>query len=137
MKVYRNGIKGNWPDGFKGWGDDMNNNLKIMGVLQSLSAIGRNTTAQPGSAKEFDVYITPDPYIWGSGAGKIAVFLDGQFEYLNPVEGQIAYIQAEQVLTVFTGGKWSHGTKIFKTEDEEKAHFAALLNEIKPEPEEP
>jgi hypothetical protein len=103
------GLTYGWTLGESNWHTGMDANLKRLGALVGLSVIDRTTTTPPASPSNGDRYIIP-PGATGAWSGKtdqIAVRIEGAWEYHVPQPGWIAYIVAEDKLSVYTSTGWS------------------------------
>ena len=107
------GLGYGFDEGESGWKPTMDANLKQLGALLHVSVIDRNL-ATPPAASDGDRYIvaaggTGD---WATHDDKIAVRVAGAWEFYTPATGWLAYIEDEQVLSVFRSGAWSAGTAL-------------------------
>lgn len=108
------GLNYGWTLGESGWDTGMDANLKRLGAIVGLSVKDRDLTAPPASPTNGDRYIVPSGATgaWSGKTGQIAVRIAGAWEYHVPQVGWLAYIEDEQVLSVFKPAGWSAGTPI-------------------------
>jgi hypothetical protein len=105
------GLTYGWTLGESGWNTGMDANLKRLGALVGLSVIDRTTTTPPSSPNNGDRYIIPSGATgaWSGKTDQIAVRIEGVWEYHVPQPGWIAYIVAEDKLSVYKSTGWSAG----------------------------
>jgi len=96
------GLRGYWPAGTDGWGDENDVNLRMLSALVECAPISRVTTL-PGSPTNGDIYIVPT----GGDANKIAIRDEGAWVYIVPTEGFIAWVKDENALVGYTGSAWA------------------------------
>jgi hypothetical protein len=108
------GMKYGWSLGESGWNVDMDANLKLMDAVGHLSVKDRNLTAPPGSPAAGDRYIVGGSATgdWAGKDGQIAVFIGGSWVFYPPKIGWWAYIEDEDVLSVYKSGGWSTGIAV-------------------------
>lgn len=99
------GLFGFWTPGSNGWGDQNDTNLRTLSAVAQCSVLSDSTPLGAGS--QGDVTIVPAGAV--SNANDIAVFDDGAWEYITPVEGAVAYVQDENTLKVWDGSVWAAG----------------------------
>lgn len=118
----RSGLSYGWTLGENDWNTGMDANLlKIGRVGMHLSVIDRDLTAPPGSPADGDAYIpaataTGD---WATHEDEIAIYnadtSPGSWVFYTPSTGWVAYIEDEEVLSVYKEGSgvlWSAGVAI-------------------------
>lgn len=114
----RSGLYHGWSAGESGWGEQMSANLRRIGrVLTHLSVLDRDVS-DPSTLTPAD----GDSYIIAAGAtgdwagydGHVAVWDAGASAWTiyAPRTGWLAYIEDEQVLSVYRAGAWSAGISI-------------------------
>lgn len=108
------GLVYGWTLGESGWHAGMDANLKRLGAVVGLAVTSRTTTTPPASPAEGDRYIVPAGATgaWAGRTDQIAVRIAGAWEYHVPKVGWLAYIEDEQVLSVYRAGAWSAGISI-------------------------
>jgi hypothetical protein len=86
----------------------VNEALSRMDALVHLAVISRVVTTPPVSPVEGDRYLVPaaPTGAWAGQAGKIALWLAGQWEFATPREGWRLWVNAEDALLVFDGSTW-------------------------------
>lgn len=113
----RSGLIYEWGSGFSGWAGDMDANIARIGRFSfHLSVKDRDLTAPPGTPANGDCYIvaTGGTGAWSGHDNKVMVWLSASSTWAIGVPriGWQAYIEDEQVLTVYKGSAWSAGIAI-------------------------
>lgn len=116
----RNGLVHSWALGEAGWNTGMDANLKFLDNWGChLSVKDRDLVAPPGAPANGDTYILASGTLTGAWAARTAGDLamwstqDAAWRFKTPRLGFQAYIEDEQVLSVFkTGTGWSAGVAI-------------------------
>ena len=90
----------------------VNEALRRLDALVGLAVKSRGLAAEPAAPAEGDAYIitaTPTGAAWAAfSPGSLAVFQDGGWANIAPVEGLRAYVIDEAQLLAFAGGAWSN-----------------------------
>lgn len=97
------GLKAFYDLGEDGWKDDQDLNLLKLSVLTQATA-NALTVALPGSPVEGDVYILDETH--ATHPNEVAVFDDGDWVYVEPVEGWLIYDRSADVYQKFDGTEW-------------------------------
>ncbi|MEZ5928528.1 MAG: DUF2793 domain-containing protein [Parvularculaceae bacterium] len=88
----------------------VNEALRRLDALVSLSVKSRTTSAEPASPMEGDAYIitaSPTGAAWaGFAPDAVAAFQDGAWAEIAPVEGLRAYVVDEGALVAYSGSAW-------------------------------
>lgn len=113
----RSGLKYGWALGENGWNADMDNDLKLIGRFGfHLSIKDRDLSTPPGSPADGDTYIVAagGSGDWAAHDGNIAVWsaTSSAWRFGVPRVGWLAYVEDDQVLSVFKSGTWSAGVAI-------------------------
>jgi len=108
------GLKYGWSLGESGWHTESDANLKALDALLHLSVKDRGLTTPPSSPANGDRYIIPAGAsgVWAGKTDQIAVRVAGAWEYYVPKVGYSAFVEDENVLSVFKSGGWSAGVAI-------------------------
>lgn len=109
------GILFGWNLGDSTWKTGMDANLKMIDTLLRGSVLDRNLTAPPGGESNGDAYIvgTSPSGAWSGHENDIAVYTESAWYFITPEQGQLFYIEDEEVLSVFkTATGWSAGVAI-------------------------
>jgi len=89
----------------------VNEALRRLDALVSLSVKSRTTSAEPASPMEGDAYIitaSPTGAAWNDFApDAVAAFQDGAWAEIAPVEGLRAYVVDEGALVAYSGAAWN------------------------------
>lgn len=85
-----------------------NEALRVLDAVVQLSVLDRDLTTPPASPAEGDRYIVAasPTGAWTGQAGAIAVFEDGGWAFVSPMQGWRAYVVDEAALLVLAGGSW-------------------------------
>ncbi|MEN9850999.1 MAG: hypothetical protein RL128_1162, partial [Pseudomonadota bacterium] len=85
-----------------------NEALMQLDLLVQLTVADRTRTAPPPGPVEGQRHIiAPAPTgAWAGQAGKIALWLDGAWQFVTPLTGWRAWVTAETVELAFTGSAW-------------------------------
>ena len=86
-----------------------NEAIKRLDAIVHLAVVDRDLTAPPGSPVEGARYIVgPSPTgAWAGQTNAIAAYQDGAWAFYTPLEGWLAWIADEDVLTSWSGTAWS------------------------------
>lgn len=86
-----------------------NEALVALDTIVQLSVLDRDLTAPPGSPTEGARYIVAaaPTGAWTGHAGDVAVWFDGQWTFLDPKPGWIAFAVDEATLLYWTGSSWA------------------------------
>lgn len=99
-----------------GWGESYNEAMAAIGSLSQLSVIDRDLSSPPGSPSNGDRYIVADTAsgAWEGQEGNVAVWLShlSAWVFFEPRIGWRAYVEDEEVLTVYKSTGWSAGISI-------------------------
>lgn len=87
-----------------------NEALRSLDRLVQLSVQSDSQTAPPDPATEGDRYIVPTGATggWSGQSGTVAVYADGQWQFLAPALGWRAWVADAGSLTVYDGTGWIH-----------------------------
>lgn len=96
------GLVGFYNLGEDGWGDDMSNGLRLLSAVVQLKAVSL-VASEPESPADGDIYILTGT----SNANKLAVRDNGEWVYITPAQGWIAFIADTQQYRKFVGTSWS------------------------------
>lgn len=96
------GLTGGWAEQADGWGNPMNENLRLLSALVQLS-VNSSTTSLPASPTDGDIYIVPTA---DTNGDQIAVRDEGEWLYIPPVEGWVAYVRDTDKIMRFDGVQW-------------------------------
>lgn len=108
----RSGIKYGWNEGENGWKSGMDENLVKLGRWGfHLTVLDRDVTEPPNSPTPGDTYIVGplSTGIWSGHDGEITVWDGSAWVFGVPGVGWMAYIQDEEVLSVYKSTGWSAG----------------------------
>jgi len=111
----RSGLFWGWNYGENGWNTGMDQNILRLGRFGfHLSVKDRDLATPPGSPADGDTYIVgPSPTgAWDGQAGKVAVWSGTEWVFGTPRVGWVAYIEDEEVLSVYKATGWSAGVAI-------------------------
>lgn len=96
------GLTGFYNLGEDGWGDDMSTGLRLLSAVVQLRVISL-VASEPESPADGDIYILTGT----SNANKLAVRDNGEWVYITPGQGWIAFISDTQAYRKFVGTTWS------------------------------
>ena len=96
------GLLGFYNLGEDGWKPGMDSNLRLLSAVTQLQVFSR-VASEPGSPSEGDVYILTA----GGNINKVAVYDNGEWVYLTPRQGWLAWIADENQYRKFSGTSWS------------------------------
>lgn len=111
----RSGLFWGWSLGENNWNTGMDANLLRIGRFAfHLSVKDRDLATPPGSPADGDTYIVgPSPTgAWAGQADKVAVWSGTEWVFGTPRVGWVAYIEDEEVLSVYKAEGWSAGVAI-------------------------
>ena len=111
----RSGLQYGWNKGENDWNTGMDSNLLTIGRFGfHLSILDRDLSTPPVNPTAGDTYIVgPAPTGgWSSQAGKVAVWDGSAWVFGTPRTGWLAYIEDEEVLSVYKPAGWSVGVAI-------------------------
>lgn len=85
--------------------------LKLDAFSQS-SIIDRDLTAPPGSESDGDLYIVGASATgsWSSQDGNLALYVNGDYVFITPVEGMAFWVDDEDIFIIYNGASWSEIT---------------------------
>lgn len=85
-----------------------NEGLRRLDALVQLSCIDRDLTEPPGSPSEGDRHIVAASATgdWSGRDEQIAIWQDGAWAFFAPLEGWLAWVQAEEALFVHDSVEW-------------------------------
>lgn len=98
------GLKAFYDLGEDGWKDDQDLNLLKLSVLTQATALGL-VAVLPGVPVEGDVYILDETH--ATNPNEVAVYDDGAWLYIEPLEGWLIYDQDADVFQKFDGAAWT------------------------------
>jgi hypothetical protein len=89
----------------------VNEALTRLDALVHLAAISRVVATPPGTPAQGDRYLLPaSPVgVWASQGGKLAMWLDGAWNYATPREGWQLWVSDENLALSFDGAAWVAG----------------------------
>jgi hypothetical protein len=92
-----------------------NEALVALDAVVQLSVLDRTRTSPPGSPANGDRHIVAagPSGAWSDMAGRIAMWIDGSWEFYQPREGWHAWVVAEGATAIYTGSGWSGGPTFF------------------------
>lgn len=96
----------------------VNEAFRRLDAIVQLGVIDRDRAAPPSSPEEGDRHIVAAAATgdWAGRTGRIAAFLDGQWVFIEPKPGWLAFVAAESAMVAFVSGAWSatleHVTKL-------------------------
>lgn len=87
----------------------VNETINQLDALVGLDVIDRNLTAPPGGEVDGDTYIVGPAATgaWAGQDGNVAYFLAGAYKFFTPANGQLAWIEDENLLLVYDAG-WTN-----------------------------
>jgi len=87
----------------------VNETINQLDAISGLDIINRDLTAPPGGESDGDTFIVGPAATgaWAGQDGNIAYFLAGAYKFFTPVNGQLAWIEDENLLLVYDGG-WTN-----------------------------
>lgn len=97
-----------WSTGEDGWGGDMNRNLALLSVMVGGSLESLTFNTPPPEAVEWSVYfVAPNPTgPWTGQAGRLAVLIQGAWEFLLPYYGLTLRLRAMDSFVWWDGTQW-------------------------------
>lgn len=95
------GLTGGFPNQYKGWGDPMNANLRLLSAATQLMVLDR-VAALPGSPTDGDKYLLTAT----AEINRIAVRDEGNWVYFPPSAGWLTYVLDEDLVYVWDGTAW-------------------------------
>ena len=100
------GLNGFWAVGEDGWAAGMDTNLQKLSALCQLSVLDQDLTAPPGSPANGDTYIVGQSATggWATQDGKVAIYDDGAWAFLDALTGLVAYVEDEALFYKYDGG---------------------------------
>lgn len=115
----RSGLFWGWDYGEHGWNTGMDQNLLRLGRFGfHLSVKDRDLTEPPADPEDGDTYIVglDATGAWQGYSGQVAVWVagtpNGNWVFGKPRVGWVAYIEDEEVLSVYKAEGWSAGVAI-------------------------
>ena len=87
----------------------VNETINQLDALVALDVIDRDLTAPPGGEADGDTYIVGPAATgaWAGQDGNVAYFLAGAYKFFTPANGQLAWIEDENLLLVYDGS-WTN-----------------------------
>jgi len=111
----RSGLVYGWDYGENGWNAGMDANLLRIGRFGfHLSVKDRNLTAPPTTPTIGDTYIVAasPTGAWAGHTNEVAVWSGSAWVFGTPRIGWVAYIEDEEVLSVYKANGWSTGAAL-------------------------
>lgn len=111
----RFGLNYGWGRGAPGWNVGMDENLlKLDQAGIHLSVKSRASTSPPATPVSQDTYIVGASATgaWLGKDSQVAIYHLGAWKFYQPRLGWAAYVEDEEVLTVYKGPQWSAGVAI-------------------------
>lgn len=101
------GINYGWDQGESGIAQQLDENWRAIGTLLNLSVLSM-TTDLPASPTEGDRYIIPSGAtgVWSGHDGKIARYIEGEWELYTPAAGWQAWVQDIGQTMIHNGTTW-------------------------------
>ena len=86
----------------------VNDAFRRIDQIIQLSVVDRDRSDPPATPQEGERYLVGDSPTgaWDGHAREVAAYVDDTWEFFVPVEGWLAYIQAEDALAYYTGIVW-------------------------------
>jgi hypothetical protein len=87
----------------------VNEAIRALDALVHLSVKDRNLATPPGSPADGDRYLvalSSATGAWATKEGKVAVYQDGGWAFLEPREGWVLWVEDEDVLLVYNSASW-------------------------------
>lgn len=103
------GLNYGWGLGESGWDQQMDENLRAIGALLHLEVLSRDVDDPSTlSPEDGDRYLIPSGAtgVWDGQDGKIARYMDGEWELHTPKAGWRCVIVDENVLVRYDGDEW-------------------------------
>ena len=90
----------------------VNEALARLDALVQLAILSRSIATPPATPAESDRYLVAESPtgLWSGHAGKLAVFLEGAWNFFVPRAGWRCWITDESLLLIYDGLVWSSGT---------------------------
>lgn len=98
------GLKGDWDLGEDGWKDENDLNLLMLSVLVQ-GRVKSKVAATPGAPAEGDVHIFSADH--PTNPTQIAVYDEGAWKYITPLEGWMIYNEEQAYYEIFDGTVWT------------------------------
>lgn len=117
------GLKGDWDLGEDNWKAGMDENLLKLSVLTQGRFVDQ-VSALPGAPTEGMVYICAAAH--ATNPNQVAIYDEGAWTYLTPLEGWRLYNTTLKVFSQFTGSTWANDTSALTAEDVRDTIAAAL-----------
>ena len=111
----RSGLKYGWDRGEDGWNTQMDENILMLGRwFTHLSVIDRDLATPPTNPVIGDTYIIEESPTgaWSGQAGSVTLWDGMQWRFGIPRVGWLAYIEDEEIITIFKANGWSQGTAV-------------------------
>lgn len=123
------GLKAGWEPGEQGWGDPMNENIRVLSLVTHLT-VGSRTTALPGSPNDGDTYIVPPAS--GDASHWVAVWNDDEDDWLYtvPTTGMEAYVQDEAVFVYWSSTEWVTRPTGNSTIDNRSSNYTVVTSDF-------
>ena len=105
----KQGIMYGWSSGESGWDTGMDNNLKLVDTLLSLSVLDKDLSTPPASPTEGATYIigASPTGVWAGKAGQVAIYRGAAWNYYVCKLGQIAYVTDEDTFYGLKSAGWA------------------------------
>lgn len=97
------GLKGDWDLGEDGWKDEMDSNLRVLSVIAGQQIL-EIVAAEPGAPVEGDIVILDETH--ATHDNEIAVYDEGAWRYIVPIEGMQFFNLDDGVRYEFDGMLW-------------------------------
>jgi hypothetical protein len=84
----------------------MNEALKLLDAIVQAGVIDKDLTAPPGGESEGDIYIVGSSATgsWATHDDDLAIYQDGAYTFVTPLDGFIAFVADETTLYVYNSG---------------------------------
>ena len=86
----------------------VNEALKLLDAIVQAGVIDKDLTSPPGAPSEGDIYIVGGSATgdWNGQDDDLAIYQDGAWVFVTPLNGWIAWVNDETTLYVFNSGSW-------------------------------
>lgn len=86
----------------------VNEALKLLDAIVQAGVIDKDLTSPPGAPSEGDIYIVGGSATgdWNGQDDDLAIYQDGAWVFVTPLNGWIAWVNDETMLYVFNSGSW-------------------------------
>lgn len=101
------GLNYGWEQGESGWNTGMDDNLRLLGAIVQIGVLSATET-EPSQAYEGARYIVPEnpTGAFADQVGKLAVYRDGEWQFLSPVQGWQVKVSDTGRSIWSTGSDW-------------------------------